>query len=120
LCERYIDDENAKPGRRFAAMRALVAMDGLDIRREANDAGERNADKAAAASVLQSAYRAALENPETLEHLLAIDKALAAPVKAAELLPAEPTHPNHRCGDANCWCSRVTGWDAGEEKPNPQ
>lgn len=114
----HIARTSTKPGRQLAAVRAVVAMDAQNVRREANDAGERNADKAAAAALLGDAYRAAMSSADTLELMLQLDKKLAhAPAAAStvpggtvEPEPTEPTHPNQPCGDAECWCARVTGW----------
>jgi hypothetical protein len=110
--------QSPKLRQKLAAVRALAALDGLNVRREANDASERNADRAATAAVLGDAYRAALASQDTRELLIALEEKLAAPTTdpktdVTSVLPQpEPTHPNHPCGDPDCWCARVTGWSA--------
>jgi hypothetical protein len=118
--------------RRLAAVRVLIAADSVNVRREANAVTERNGERATTADMLGSTYRAALENAVTRELLIRLDEALAH--STAATAPASPdlpvtgqiqpkvdrasqgqsgdTHPNGPCGKAECWCSRVTGWDA--------
>jgi hypothetical protein len=128
------------PARRLAAARVLIAADTVNVRREANAVMERNGERSALTDVLGATYRAALENAETRELLIRLDEALAHTTAAKALashdLPVtgqiQPkvdrasqgqsgdTHPNGPCGKAECWCSRVTGWDAGEGEPNTQ